>query len=133
LNIGGAKDFTLDLNDQTIYVDYVGVGYAIVVGGKATIAGSGCLIAEGDIFFEPKTVVAGPDDFILIMSVNGESKVNPHGSLYGSVVGDTTVNLQPGNTFAWTSPYGRGLNFPTGTKGFMEFVTYRIYRGPQPN
>ena len=127
LNIGGPKDFTLDLNDQTIYVEYVGVGNAITIGGSCTISGSGCIIAVGDIYLAPKSVVSGDDDFVLIMSVNGTSKINPVGSFNGAVVGDAWVNLQPGNTLTWTSPYGRGLNFPTGSKGFMEFVTYRIY------
>lgn len=122
LNIGkSGHDFTLDLNAQTIYVEG-----DIDVGGKVTFVGSGCIIAEEDILFLPH-IESGADDFVLLMSVNGETQLNPQDSFAGAVVGDVRVDLQPGNTLAWTSPYGKGLNFPTGSKGFLEFETYRIY------
>ena len=114
--------FTLDLNGQTIYVQ----GEIKHFGDKCTITGSGCIIAEGDIFFEPK-VGSSDEDFVLIMSVDGTSQINPKGSIYGSVVGDADVILQPGCNLTWTSPYDKNLNFPNGSKGFLEFVTYRIY------
>jgi hypothetical protein len=122
LNIGtSGHDFTLDLNAQTIYVEG-----DIDVGGKVTFVGSGCIIAEEDIFFLPH-IESGGDDFVLLMSVQGETQLNPQDSFVGAVVGDVRVDLQPGNTLAWTSPYGKGLNFPNGSKGFLEFVTYHIY------
>ena len=122
LDIGGAKDFTLDLNGQTIYVKG-----GIDVEGSCTIRGSGCIIAEGNIFFEPNSVLSSEDEFALVMSVNGTSKINPSSDFFGAVVGDAWVNLQPGNALEWTNPYDKGLNFPNGTKGFLAFQTYRIY------
>ena len=122
LDIGQTnQNFTLDLNGHTIYVEG-----ELKVGGKCTLTGSGCIIAEGDITFLPN-IESGADDFVLIMSVDGTSTVNPSGSLYGAVAGNTVVDLQPGNKLMWTNPYNKELNFPTGSKGFMEFVTYRIY------
>ena len=123
LNIGGAKDFTLDLDGQTIYVEG-----NIDAGVSLTILGSGCIIAEGDIVFKPK-VESGTDAFVLIMSVNEDSTstILPQGSLNGAVVGNAWVDLQPGNTLTWTNPFDKDLNFPNGTKGLLEFVTYRIY------
>ncbi len=126
LNIGGAKLFTLDLNGQAIYVEYIGTGYAIVIGGAVTISGSGVIIAEGGIFFQPNSETS-PDDFVFVMSVSGEARVNPSGDFYGAVVGKEVVIIQPGNFLEWTNPYNKGLNFPNGTKGVLEFVTYRIY------
>jgi len=126
LNIGGAKDFVLDLNSQAIYVEYVGVGNAIYIGGAVTISGSGVIMAEGDVFFAPKTE-SDAESFVFVMSVTGEAKINPSGSFYGSVVGKEVIIIQPQNYLVWTNPYSEVLNFPRGSKGLMEFVTYRIY------
>ncbi len=126
LVIAGAHEFTLDLNGQTIYVEYNGTGDAIVIGNQVTIAGSGCLIAEGNISFSPK-IDTDAEGFVFVMSVNGQSKMNPTGNFYGAVVGEEVVVIQPHNRLEWTNPYDKGLNFPNGTKGVLEFVTYRIY------
>ena len=124
LNIGGQKEFTLDLNGQTIYVEGT-----INIGGKCTITGSGCIIAEGDpqdevsIFFEPK-IESNPADFLFIMSIEGTSKINPGGSIYGAVAGYAEVTLQPDCKLTLTEPPEDGLNFPEEEP--MRILTWRI-------
>jgi len=125
LEIGKEKhDFTLDLNGQTIYCEG-----GIWVGDRCTIAGSGCIIAVGDIYFAPKGDVGSENDFVFIMSVTGETQLNPQGDFYGSVAGNVHVDLQPGNTFTWVEP-SDGLNFPdgTGNKGWtdMSILSWEI-------
>jgi hypothetical protein len=116
LNIGGAKDFTLDLNGHTIFVEG-----AITISSKCTITGSGCIIAIGDVFFAPKTD-NNPNNFVFVMSVDGEVKMNPMGSFYGSIAGNVEVTLQPNCTMTWTTWADEGLNLPS----FMMAVTSRI-------
>lgn len=116
------KDFTLDLNGQTIFVEGT-----IDVGGKCTISGSGCIIAIGDIFFLPK-IESSPDDFLFIMSLDGTSTIQPDGDLCGAVAGDTEVELKPGCSLTWGGLTGGAdeLNFPAGSSGTFKIHTYNI-------
>ena len=108
LKIGKTKQFTLDLNGQTIFCEG-----AIEV-SKCTIIGSGCIIAVGDVYFAPKGDVGSENDFVFIMSIDGTTELNPSGSFYGSIAGDAHVTLQPGCTLEWNSIGGEGdLNFPS--------------------
>ena len=103
------KPFTLDLNNQTIFCEK-----NIITGAsdKLTITGSGCIIAIGDIEFKPG-LNSSPDDFIFVMSVEGEALIQPLGDLYGSIAGDVNVELKPGNSLEWHDPGDAGfLNFP---------------------
>ncbi len=110
LKMGTEKhDFTLDLNGQTIYCEG-----GIWVGGKCRITGSGCIIAAGEVFFEPNILAGTENDFVFIMSVTGETQINPSGDFYGSLAGDVNVQLQPGSTLSWTDPSDKDLNFPEG-------------------
>jgi len=135
LNIGNTnKDFTLDLNYHTIYCESNSVDpkYAIKVGGKCTIKGSGCIIAIGDIDFQPN-ILSSSDDFIFIMSVSGRVWFHPNGDFYGSVAGNADIDLWPGNTFTHTDPPidpNTGeimLNFPMGdVASALEIRTWEI-------
>ncbi len=110
LTIGGTNhDFTLGLNGQTIYCEG-----AIAVGGKCTIAGSGCIIAVGDIFFEPNILAGSENEFVFILSLNGATTLQPTGDFYGSLAGNVTVDLKPGASLTWTDPSDKDLDFPDG-------------------
>jgi hypothetical protein len=79
-----------------------------------TLSGSGCVVAVGDIFFNPQIAAGSEDDFILVMSAEGTVTINPTGAFYGSIVGNIEVGLQPHIDLNWTDPTGKGLNFPQG-------------------
>ena len=78
-----------------------------------TIAGSGCIIAVGDIDFQP-SIASGEDEFVLVLSLEGEVAFQPSGNFTGCVAGNVHVQLQPGNEIYWTDPEGKGLNVPWG-------------------
>ena len=119
LNIGGPKDFTLDLNDQTIFVEG-----CLTIGGATNIAGSGCLIAIGDVFFSPN-IASGADDFLFTMSIEGCTQLNPGSTYYGSIAGNAEVTLQPGIQLEWIAPDSVGFELPSGEPQ-QEILTYDI-------
>jgi len=126
LKIGTEKqDFTLNLNNQTIYCESTTEKWAIEVGGKCTIIGSGCIIAVGGIYFAPKGDVGSEGDFVFIMSVEDWVWLQPVGNFYGAVAGNTNVNLWPNTNLTWTASGGRG-NFPTEGEGVMKVYSYTI-------
>ncbi len=114
------KDFTLDLNGQTIYVEG-----DIIVGGRCTLTGSGCIIAGGDIDFQPNAS-SGPDYFVFVLSIEGTVNFQPGGNFYGSLAGDVMVNLQPGCYVEDTNPSDEGVNFLFGDQARLEIQTYEI-------
>ncbi len=103
---GGAKAYTIDLNGHTIYVE----GSITFPARRCTISGSGCIIAVGDVTFQP-SILSDEDDFIFVMSLEGEVWFSPQGDLYGSVAGTTNVDLQPNSTLEWRE-LPDGLNAP---------------------
>lgn len=103
---GGPKAYTIDLKGHTIYVE----GSITFPAERCTLSGSGCIIAVGDVTFQP-SILSDEDDFIFVMSVEGEVWFSPQGSFYGSVAGVTNVDLQPGSTLEWRELPG-GLNAP---------------------
>jgi len=113
------KDFTLNLNDSTIFVasDSADPQKALWVGGKCTVVGSGVIIAIGDVYFEPKTE-AGVTDPIFVMSVSGTTLVQPQGDFYGSIAGNVEIELKPGTSINYPESEGwvDGLNFLIGVK-----------------
>ncbi len=115
---------TIDLNGKTIYVEG-----NITLQPTCVITGSGCIIAEGDINFQP-TISSNPDDFIFILSIDGIADIKPNGSLYGSVAGAAEVELMPGCTLELTELPEDGLNFPDGSSDYgwrgLEIRTYII-------
>ncbi|MFC1956727.1 hypothetical protein ACFLVY_00300 [Chloroflexota bacterium] len=118
---GTPKAYTLDLNWQTIFVE----GGIYFAPDNITLTGSGCIIAIGDINFQPN-VTSNPGDFIFVCSLEGTVNFNPNGDYFGSVAGQEVVGMQPGSSITWTSPPG-GLNLPgmggSGTGGFGSNIT----------
>ncbi len=106
---GASHNYTINLNGHTIFV----AGEFSLASSSIGISGSGCVIAVGDVNFQPNIVGEG-DDFVLIMSITGETFVHPSGDFTGCIVGDAHVQLQPGSTISWISPEGKGLDVPLG-------------------
>ncbi len=118
LHIGKTKQsFILNLNNQTIYVEGKNFDlsqptkYAIDIGNQTKITGSGIIIAEGNINFQPNMEAGSEDDFVFVMSIFGRVNVKPNGTLYGSVAAQE-VYLAPGNILTHTNPDVDLLNFP---------------------
>jgi hypothetical protein len=114
------QNFTLDLNGHTIFVESdttkdVTGKYALEIGGKCTLTGSGCIIAVGDIMFKPN-MLSSPDDYILVMSVVGTNYMQPNGDFYGTLAGSVEVYIQNGDIHYGDGPPD-GLNFPGGGGG----------------
>ena len=125
LDIGKTNaEFTLDLNGQTIFVESDSAA-AIEIGGKCSIQGSGSIIAVGDIFFSPD-IASSEDNFLFTMSVEGTTTLNPGSTYYGSVAGDTMLELQPGIQLTWINPADVGYELSVGTSGYRT-VSYNIY------
>jgi len=113
---GASKNYTIDLNGQTIFVE----GNFNCDSQSISIAGSGCIIAVGNIVFQP-SISSEPDDFVLILSIGIGSTVliQPNGSFTGCIAGNEVVGLQPGDpndefTLRWIDPEGQELDFPMG-------------------
>jgi hypothetical protein len=106
---GASHNYSIDLNGHTVFV----AGDFTLASTSISIVGSGCIIAVGDINFQPNIVGEG-DDFVLVMSITGETFVHPSGDFTGCIVGDAHVQLQPGSTISWISPEGKGLDVPLG-------------------
>lgn len=112
------KDYAIDLNNQTIFVE----GAISFPSHRCTLVGSGAIIAIGDIDFQP-SISSDADDFIFVMSLEGEIDMNPNGDFYGSLAGDVSINLQPGSTITWRDPPD-DLNLPgqTGQRNVIEGI-----------
>jgi Tfp pilus assembly protein PilX len=115
------KDFTLDLNGQTIFVssDTAGNKKALIVGDKCTIIGPGAIIAIGDVYFAPKGDVGGNEEPVFVLSVSGTTLLQPSGDFYGAIAGSVEVEVKQGTTPTITYPedgFG-GLIFPGCTAG----------------
>jgi hypothetical protein len=120
-------NFTLNLNGQTIYVNSntIGSPYALQIGAKCTVVGSGAVIALGDIQFKPN-INSNPSEYLLVMSVTGMSYLQPGGDYYGTVAGSTTVYDQNGS-ITWVDPSGKSLNLPgIGSGTFWSIKTWDI-------
>lgn len=111
------QGYTIDLSGHTIFVS----GSADFPANHVTVKGSGCIIACGNINFQPG-IMTNPDDFIFVMSVAGNVNFQPNGNFYGSVAGNVDVNLQPNNTLTWRPLGGTTLNFPIDSY-LMQSVT----------
>ena len=120
------KDFTLDLNDHTIFVasNSSDPQKALWIGGKCTIEGPGCIVAIGDIYFEPN-IEAGMTEPIFIMSITGDTFLQPGGDFYGSIAGNVEVQLQPGTSVNYPEEedWYDSYNFLIG----IQQLIYRIY------
>jgi hypothetical protein len=124
LSIGTTQqDFALNLSNKTIFCEG-----GIEVGGKCTITGSGCIIAVGDILFQPKSISGSNTTFVFILSINGTATAKPSGTFYGAIAGKNTVMEYGGEhpSITWTGLNNTGvLNFPAG-KANMKVLSYTI-------
>ena len=115
LYIKGNLDFLptptiyLNLNGQTIFAEG-----AISMGPDVNIIGSGCIVAVGDIDFQPTIPAGSEDNCIVTMSIEGQTWLKPTGDYYGCVIGNSNVDLQPGYSLNYVDPEGYGLIFPQG-------------------
>jgi hypothetical protein len=127
---GGSSSYTIDLNGQTIYVakneNIEDTGDIYFASQHVSVTGSGCIIAEGFVNFQPG-MDSSPDDFVFVMSVTDYVWMKPNGDFYGSLAGDAYVDLQPGCSLIWTDWEGRGLHYPDGTTGRAQIHTYKVY------
>jgi hypothetical protein len=105
----GSHNYTVDLNEQTIFAE----GEINFPSNAVSITGSGCIIAVGDIDFQP-SIASDEDEFVLVLSLEGEINFQPSGNFTGCVAGNVHVQLQPGNEIYWIDPEGKGLNVPWG-------------------
>ena len=112
------KAFTLNLSGHTIFIESATIGgtgpggpYALQIGTKCTLTGSGCIIAVGDIEFKPN-LDCSPTDYVLVMSVEGQTYMQPNGDFYGTLAGKSEVYIQNGQVH-WVDSSGIELNFPS--------------------
>jgi hypothetical protein len=129
--IGGNRNFTLNLSHQTIFVESNSTGTgqeAMQVGGKVTLAGSGCFIAVGDVDFHPNIATGSENEFIFVMSVENTVVLLPGGKFYGSVAGELEVGVHSGeNPYITHTDYrDKGLDFPMGQLTEMKVLSYTI-------
>jgi cytoskeletal protein CcmA (bactofilin family) len=110
------------VGEQTIAHNMFAEG-TISINPGAVLEGSGCIVAVGDVNFQPN-LPTGADDFIFLMSVEGTVKFQPGNDFYGSVAGTVDVFLQPEVDLIWWDG-NDGLNFPGG--GGVVALTYTIY------
>jgi len=87
----------------------------IILNPGVWLHGSGCIIARYDIDFQPN-LDTEDENFVLVLSLEGEVQFNPGTSFTGCIAGNAHVQLQPGNTINWVDPEGKGLDFP-GVEG----------------
>ena len=121
LRIGSTdRPFKLYLNNQTIFVNG-----SLDIGVQTNIYGSGVIIARGDIFFLPM-MHSEPSDFVLVMSLEGFAWISPLGDFYGSVAGNTQVDVQPNTDILWYDPTDTDLHFPTGQEAGLTIKTWEI-------
>jgi Flp pilus assembly pilin Flp len=109
------SELTIDLNGQTIFVASPTTdGHNALEIDKCNIIGSGCIIAVGDVYVAPKGNVGSKDEFVLIMSVDGTTTVQPSGTFYGCIAGYASVEVKSGGnaTIIHTDPEDKGLHFP---------------------
>ena len=113
LILKASPEINLNLNGQTIFAEG-----GIDIPPGVTLSGSGCIIAVGDITFQPNMATT-EDEFVLVMSIEGTTTLLPNGSFTGCIAGNVDVGLQPGDpndpfTVQWIDPEGHDLDFPMG-------------------
>jgi hypothetical protein len=107
----------LMLNLETIYTDV-----DITFQPGTDLYGPGCVIAAGDIAFQPN-LMTGEEAYILLMSIEGTIQFQPNNDFYGSVAGDVDVILQPDAGLYWVEP-DPGLEYPECPT--LETISYEI-------
>jgi hypothetical protein len=136
INIGTTnQDFIMNLNDNAIFTESTNVGTglgqcAINIGGKCTLTGSGCIVALGDVYFQPK-IQSTEGDFIFVCSLYGTVHFGPVGDFYGSIAGNINVELWSGNTLTWNQyPTDWEVPFPLDEKknAPLKYLNWTIIR-----
>jgi len=107
---GASHNYTVDLNGHTIFAE----GSIDFPSNVVGISGPGCILAVGDINFQPS--IAG-NDFVLVLSITGIVEFHPSGDFTGCVAGNVHVDLLPNSEIYWISPEGKGLDFPGADGG----------------
>ncbi|MFC1910746.1 hypothetical protein ACFLXC_05640 [Chloroflexota bacterium] len=115
LNFDNAANINLD--GHTIFVTG-----AVTNSPQTKINGPGAIIAISDITFSPQ--VSG--SYLFIMSVEGQVDFQPQGDFYGSVAGDTNINLQPNCTLNWVNPGVAELDMPGHFNNISGIKTWTI-------
>jgi len=108
---------TIVLNGHSIYAEGI-----IEIGPKCDISGPGCIIAEGDVQFQPNQI---GDDFIFVMSIEGSVTAQPGGDFVGSFAASINIQVQPGTSLTWECCPTEFLNFPKGPP-HMTLLSYVI-------
>ena len=111
------KEFILDLNGHTIFVESSSADpeKALWMGGKCTLKGPGCIIAIGDVYFEPNPDVGSVGEPVFVFSVLGATTIRPGVNMYGAVAGSVQVGVQSGSKPEINYPvggFGGLINFP---------------------
>ena len=115
---GGVKDFTIDLNGQSIFVEG-----ALQVYDKCTFVGAGTIIAVEYVKFGPK-LSSEDGDYVFIMCVEGITDFLPSGSFCGSVWGHDHVEIFPGSEVTYVDPGSLGYELPA--IDLVDMLTYDI-------
>ncbi|HUV56562.1 MAG TPA: hypothetical protein VMV84_04950 [Dehalococcoidales bacterium] len=113
------EDYTINLNGQTIFVD----GDIYVAPHKVDFVGSGCIIAVGDIDFQPLNATSD-EGFVFLMSVEGSVEFKPNMCFYGAVAGYTNIDILPGGTITLPESGDAVLNLPCG--GHVTVLSWKI-------
>ena len=103
---GDSHNYTINLNHHTIFV-----AGDITAASQIRFSGSGCVIAKGDITGQPG-IITESGEFVLIMSVTGDVRVNPTGDFTGCIAANGEVELKPNGNITWISPTDKGLDYP---------------------
>ena len=96
---------TLIMNNQAIFSEG-----DINFQPNCSSIGSGAIIAVGDINYQPNIL---GDDYVFIMSVEGNVHMQPNGVFAGAIAGDS-VDLWPGTVLQYKDPDDGDINFPFG-------------------
>ena len=110
------NDYTIDLNGQTIFVD----GDIYVAPNKVNFVGAGCIIAIGDIDFQPLNATS-EDGFLFLMSVEGSVVFQPQMDFYGAVAGYTNIDILPHGSITLPGSGDDVLSYPGGEKAIIVF------------
>jgi hypothetical protein len=114
---------TLVLNGQTIFAKGT-----ITFQPGCTTLGQGCVIAVGDVTYQPN--ISG-EGFVFLMSLKGTVTLKPGSSFYGSIAGKAEVELMPGVALNWVDLGEGEMNFPGGGGGGsgigdLDIITWQI-------
>jgi len=113
-------DCMIVLSGETIYAEG-----SIVLQPGCAISGSGCIIAVGNLDFQP-SISFGEDDFAFLLSIAGNVTLRPADSFYGCVAGNVDVDVQPNCSLEYRSPSGQEIDFPFELPAELKLVTYAI-------